>query len=221
QVDRIKKSFTLPATEAVDELVKFNPNDLKGKSTHGYVISPRSNASFKAVNELLNNGAEVSRVMEGDKDIEAGSFIVKNIKEDKISDLGLSFTGLSKAPRVKTQSVSSPKVATYMSWMANMDEGWTRFMLEEYGVEVDTLHNSEMIDNDLSEYNTIILPSQSAKGIMDGYSIQQMPEEYTGGLGLEGTLALKKFVEERGTLIAFDAASEYAINQFGFPLRNA
>ena len=48
-----------------------------------------------------------------------------------------------------------------------------------------------------------------------------MPEEYTGGIGLSGTLALKKYVENGGRIIALDASSDFVINQFGLPLRNA
>ncbi len=47
-----------------------------------------------------------------------------------------------------------------------------------------------------------------------------MPEPYTGGLGLEGALALETYVKAGGTLIAFDEASDFAIEQFGLPVRN-
>jgi hypothetical protein len=47
-----------------------------------------------------------------------------------------------------------------------------------------------------------------------------MPEEYTGGLGLEGALQLKRWVEAGGTLIAVDGASDFVIDGFGLPVRN-
>lgn len=102
-----------------------------------------------------------------------------------------------------------------------MDEGWTRWILEEYGFEMDTLHNNDIKSKDLSKYGSIILPDQNPEGIFNGYNQQQMPKEYTGGIGVEGTLALKKYVENGGTLITFDKASLYAMQQFGLPLRNA
>ena len=39
--------------------------------------------------------------------------------------------------------------------------------------------------------------------------------------GLEGALALKNYVKAGGTVVALDAASDFAINQFGLPVRNA
>jgi len=47
-----------------------------------------------------------------------------------------------------------------------------------------------------------------------------MPERYVGGLGLEGATALKRFVEEGGTLLAIDGATDVVMDQFGLPIRS-
>jgi hypothetical protein len=47
-----------------------------------------------------------------------------------------------------------------------------------------------------------------------------MPKEYTGGLGQVGVLALREFVEQGGTLICLNRASDFAIGQFKLPLRD-
>ena len=101
-----------------------------------------------------------------------------------------------------------------------MDEGWTRWVLENYAFEVDTLHDSNLIENDLSQYHSIIIPDQRPSRILNGHKPGTMPEEYTGGMGLEGALALKNFVNGGGTLLAFDSASDFVINQFGLPVEN-
>lgn len=221
QVDRINTSFTFPKTNNVTEEVPLRTGNSKGKSSYGFVIDPNSNASFTAVNKLFQEGATIKRVVKGTDNLVEGAYIVTGANPSLIEGLGLDVQGLSTAPNVETVDLSQPKVATYMSWMANMDEGWTRFMLEKHNLQIDTLHNAEVKKNDLSKYSAIILPSQSAEGIMHGYSIQQMPKEYTGGLGSEGTQKLKDFVESGGTLITFDEASDYVIEQFGLPVKNA
>ena len=48
-----------------------------------------------------------------------------------------------------------------------------------------------------------------------------MPPEYKDGIGAEGLAALKKFVENGGTLIAFSDATEYVTDNFNIPVRNA
>jgi hypothetical protein len=47
-----------------------------------------------------------------------------------------------------------------------------------------------------------------------------MPDEYTGGIGKDGVANLKKFVEAGGTLVFFNRASNFAIEQFNLPVRD-
>lgn len=47
-----------------------------------------------------------------------------------------------------------------------------------------------------------------------------MPAPYAGGIGDEGTAALKAFVEQGGTLVALNNASDAVIDLFGLPVTN-
>ena len=47
-----------------------------------------------------------------------------------------------------------------------------------------------------------------------------MPPELTGGIGEQGVKELRKFVEQGGTLVLLNRASEFAIEQFKLPVRN-
>jgi hypothetical protein len=67
---------------------------------------------------------------------------------------------------------------------------------------------------------TLIIPDQPARTILNGYRSGSMPPELTGGLGEEGVKALRQFIEEGGTLVCLNRASEFAIDQFKLPLRN-
>jgi hypothetical protein len=71
-----------------------------------------------------------------------------------------------------------------------------------------------------SKYDTLIIPDQSAVTIMDGYRTGAMPPEYIGGFGPEGIRVLRKFVEEGGTLVCLNRASDFAIEQFKLPLKD-
>jgi len=47
-----------------------------------------------------------------------------------------------------------------------------------------------------------------------------MPDEYIGGLGTEGVKSLKAFIEQGGTLVCLNRASDFAIEQFKLPLKD-
>jgi hypothetical protein len=118
-----------------------------------------------------------------------------------------------------------PRVATYKPWAASMDEGWTRWVLDTYGVSVKGLSPQE-VQKGLEGYDALILPDITKDIIGTGRRSEtryeeEMPPEYRGGLGSTGADALRKFVESGGTLIAFAAASDYVIEQFNIPVRNA
>jgi hypothetical protein len=57
--------------------------------------------------------------------------------------------------------------------------------------------------------------------IVEGNQPGSYPAEYTGGIGDVGVRNLARFVEDGGTLICFDAATELAIKRFNLPLKNA
>lgn len=127
------------------------------------------------------------------------------------------------------------RVALYKSSVAPIDEGWTRFTLGQNGnffpgEPIDdtrprgsdlSLQDSEARAGSLhSKYDAIIIPDQVPRAILNGYRSGTMPPEYTGGLGEKGVKALREFVEEGGTLVCLNRASDFAIEQFKLPLRN-
>lgn len=229
EVDRIDDSFDFQGTQLAD-FAEIEPGNISGNAGYGYVLSHKPNASAKAVNRLLADGQTVywtkSALSNGGSDFEAGSIIIENSSgtrqavQNMAREHGLDFHGITEEPSTDLHEIKRPKVGLYKSWDANMDEGWTRWVLEEYKFDVDTLHDGDLTPNNLSQYHSIIIPDQSPSDILNGHKPGTMPEKYTGGMGLEGALALEKFVENGGTLLAFDSASDFVIDQFGLPVEN-
>jgi hypothetical protein len=227
-VIRVDEPFTASATEV--ELASNPAGDVSGSSSFGYVLSHRENQSALAVNRLLAAGDRVhwagSDFRVGGTDYGAGTIVIESGSgtADRVAglaqELGLDFAGLSARPSTELHSLHTPRVAMYKSWDPNMDEGWTRWLLEQYEFPLDTLHDTDIQGGDLSGYDAIILPSQSPDDMMHGHSPGTMPDEYVGGLGVEGAAALKRYVDGGGTVIALDEASGFAINQFNLPVRD-
>ncbi|TVZ16104.1 M14 family metallopeptidase [Maribacter sp. MAR_2009_72] len=226
-VDRIATAMDI-ATEKVDGLVPYYAPDGPKKADFGYLLSANSNASVIATNKILKGGGTAYRTKAalklGKTTHPAGSYVVSGgtASVDELANTyGLEFTALSSKPKVDMVKIHTPKVGLYKSWVSNMDEGWTRFVMDEYAFETDTLHDRDIQTADLSKYDVLILPSQRVKSLLHGHTTLSMPEKFTGGLGLEGSLALSNYVKNGGTLMAFDEASNFVIEQFGLPLKDA
>ncbi len=113
-----------------------------------------------------------------------------------------------------------PRIGLYQPWQANMDEGWTRWLLENFGFAYTGLRNAEIQQGRLRQkFDAIIFADQQANGIENGFGARAMPAEYVGGLGAAGAVALKEFANAGGSLVFLNGASEYAISKLGVAAR--
>jgi hypothetical protein len=113
------------------------------------------------------------------------------------------------------------RVGLYKSHVPSMDEGWTRWVFEQNKLTYRSLADVEIRAGGLrAKYDAIVIPDQAPRLILDGYRKGSMPEELTGGLGTEGVKALREFVEQGGTLVTLNAASDFAIEQLELPVRD-
>jgi hypothetical protein len=122
----------------------------------------------------------------------------------------------------RPRAIHLPRVGVYKSYLAPMDEGWIRYVLEEFHVPYTPIANKDVRAGSLrSRFDTIVLPSQDVDAIVNGHPAGTMPPEYAGGIGFDGVAALRTFVETGGTLLALDAASTLPIRYFNIPVRDA
>jgi hypothetical protein len=118
---------------------------------------------------------------------------------------------------------ASDRRAIYRSYPPSMDEGWTRWVLDNQSkcLFYTSVTNAELRQGNLSKrFGIIIIPDQAPRTILNGYRSGTMPPELTGGIGADGVKELRKFVEEGGDLVLLNRASDFAIEQFKLPLRN-
>jgi hypothetical protein len=214
RADRVTKPFDVPAREVKD--IAAAPGGVTGTGAGGFLLSARLNASIKAVNRLLRDGVPVSRLHDG-------AFLVTGLARDRADALGRELGVAFTAGDVFVQTgerVRAPKIGLYRSHLGNMDEGWTRWVLEQYGFGYTTLRNEDL-RKDLSSFDIILFADEAEDRILNGHLAGTMPAEFTGGVGVEGAANLRRFVENGGWVMAWDAAADFAISTFGLPLRNA
>jgi hypothetical protein len=122
-----------------------------------------------------------------------------------------------------------PRVGLYEPYTANMDAGWTQWLLDQFAVPYELVRNGQIRAGGLRErFDVIILAQQSMQSILHGTpemtklrtgeTARQRPE-YAGGIGLEGARELEDFVRRGGTLIAFDSATELPLSLFPLGVR--
>lgn len=179
----------------------------------------------------------------GDQTLPAGSFIVsgKSFADLKSAagPLGLSIVALVGEPTVPTHNADLPRLAMYSTWGSTQDVGWVRYAFDQYHLAYDLIYKERLKGGDLrSSYDVIVIPSQgrTAKGLVYDLEPKKLPLAYTktdqfqflgdygsspditGGMGLEGVVALQKFVEAGGTLITLGVASNFP-PEFGLTRR--
>ena len=189
------------------------------------LLSNRSTAEIGAVWRALGAGGTVEIAAAGftaeNRSWPAGTLIVRGAR-NQVAQSATAGGFEAAAVRSLRSPANSPlvsrvpRVGLYRSWNGSMDEGWTRWVFEQQGVTFTSLTDSMIKLGTLRQrYDVIILPSETEAAIMRGRAANTAPARLTGGLGRDGTRALRLFVEEGGTVIALDQASRYAINQLG------
>jgi hypothetical protein len=136
--------------------------------------------------------------------------------------LSLRLIGLDQPPSGEDWVAGRPvRLAVYQPWTASMDEGWTRWVLDDFGVPYESVHNSQIQAGRLEDrYDCVVLPSIGLRTLLDGQAPDTTAPEYVGGLGLTGVVALQDFVRAGGTLVCIDDACALPLSRFNLPVRN-
>ncbi len=113
------------------------------------------------------------------------------------------------------------RTGIYRGFVPSMDEGWTRLVFDNFQIPYTSLRDADIKSGGLrAKVDAIILPSQSEDNIVGGLKKANYPEEFTGGIGEQGIENLKKFTEDGGKIICFDAACNALIKRFKLPVKN-
>ncbi len=231
RVDAVRTPVTAPLTVVGDWL---DPDGRVAVGSAGYRVDGRLNAAFLAVNMLWNEGVEVRRAEQSQGDVLAGDFLIAatvppSTLASVAEESGVDFMPLD----VDVEGVSSPvnrlRIAMYQRYFGgNMDEGWTRWLLEDFEFPYESLFDAELLAGDLGrKYDVIILPDDQLEMMTGdrapggrGGEATDYPPEYRSGFGQAGVDALEAFVEAGGTLVTLAEAGDLPIEKFGLPVRN-
>ncbi len=192
-----------------------------------YALDRASNAVTPFLNAYLKAGGKATVSLDafedGSRHHEAGTLLLEPTAELKalVERHGLAPQALTRPPKAATAVQKPVRVGLYKSFSASMDEGWTRFVLDQAGFAPESLDNKAIKAGKLRDrLDVLVLANQAKSAILEGRSAQDAPAEYAGGMGKEGLKAIKAFVEAGGTVVALGASSDLVIEEFSLPVRN-
>jgi hypothetical protein len=133
----------------------------------GYVLSAKLDNAFMAVNLLQTKGVVVSRVDKATDGLNLGDFVVGKGSESEIKEIakttGVDFNPVATLPASGTHELKRLRIGLYQRYYGgNVDEGWTRWLLEQFGYNSTNVLDPEIKKGDLNaKYDTIIIPDDS------------------------------------------------------------
>jgi hypothetical protein len=114
------------------------------------------------------------------------------------------------------------RVGLYRNHLPAVDEGWTRWIFDQYRFGYQSIYESDLRAGGLqSRFDAIIIPDQAVAELGRRPDSVGVP----GGLGEPGLGdselgALRDFCIAGGTLVTLNRASSFLIKQFKLPVRN-
>ncbi|MDQ3548695.1 MAG: hypothetical protein M3439_07720, partial [Chloroflexota bacterium] len=151
---QVDAPFEAALTRATVERPK---GQLTGSGRLGWAISPRSNWSLLAVNRLLKAGFNVQRLAGETDMLPAGAFIIP--QQDGLTDViseiaeqaGVDLIGIDAPFEAEAWPFEQPRIGVYQSWRPTIDEGWVRWIFEEYELPYVILHDNDVRQGSLRE----------------------------------------------------------------------
>jgi hypothetical protein len=201
--------------------------DTVGHFQSTYLIDYRNEQAIKAVQRMFGRSKKICWISKpfsiGDDVFPPGSIYIETSESDYMQEivrkLSLKVAIGIDPTNMPAYQIEKPRVGIYQSHLAATDEGWTRFVLDEFDIEYSTIKSDEFTE-DLKRFSAIILPHQTSAQIIHGFESGAAPQQYSGGIGQAGVGQLDNFVKNGGTLIALGDATEMPLKHFWLKIKD-
>jgi hypothetical protein len=202
----------------------------------GWVLRRTTNDAFAAVEDLLAEEREVRELTGLMEEHAPGDFWIAAFGGDRArleelaSSRGIDFDGMSAPPGGLSAPLRGPSVALLDRYGGSMESGWTRFLLDEYGIPHTVVFPPGVDAGELSENSVLILPpglipeEDPADGDFDLPDRDEVPSEYRdriGAVSVAGTVAgILDFARAGGTVIAIGSSAGRLAGHARLPVRD-
>jgi hypothetical protein len=223
----------------VQEVDQFEPKGNLAASSSAVVYAVLDNGSINLAALRFQLKDTPIRIAEqsfqaGGMTIPAGSFILSADSAAElrpaVEALGLDAISLDAQPAVPMHEAAVPRLAVYSTWGGTQDVCWVRYAFDHFGTPYDLIYKERVKQGKLrAVYDVIVIPSQArtTKALVFDIAPKKIPLAYTkttdfkflgdygssdnitGGMGLDGAVEFRKFVEAGGVLITLGESSAF------------
>jgi hypothetical protein len=239
QFDRILDDFNGPFENiAYGDVQSPKGNIINSElNTYGYHFSTKENAAYKAVNDLLKEGASIYKNKESyyvgyeNKFTDFTNF--KSIISKISNEHGVVFTAATTKPSDTLQKVQPLRIALWDRYGGSMSSGWVRWIFEQYHFPFNLLYVKEIDSMNLNDkYDVIVFVEGAIPALRTGSSSWEdrapkendIPEMYKAQLGSitvqKSIPALQQFLNNGGKVVTIGSSANLAYH-LNLPVRNA
>jgi hypothetical protein len=189
------------------------------------LVDPAQNNAFRAVNRAWKQGAAVGLV----SGASGARYAISGLSESGQADLVKALALVAERSSEGGAPIKKPRVGLFQPWSGSMDEGWTRWLLEQYDFDFVVLR-PEDFQTPLTGRIDVVILAEDARipieggapaGGARGGGARVVRPEYGYALTAADLQAFDAFVRGGGTLIALNSATRWVIQQFKLPVKNA
>jgi ribosomal protein S18 acetylase RimI-like enzyme len=192
------------------------------------VVDPAQNNTFRAINRAWKMGSPAAvSIDRSSGDAAKGTrYVIQGLTEAAQDELVKTLALRAERTGVSTTPRSRPRIGLFRPWGSSMDEGWTRWVLEQYGFEIITLRPADFRSPLADKVDVVILaedariPTAGGAGGRGRGGAGRVREEYADVVSAEDLERFDQFIRRGGTLVCLGGASTFAIQQLKLPVRN-
>jgi hypothetical protein len=195
-------------------------------------VNPAENNAFKAINRAWRAGASVR--YERGSGPDAGRYVISGLtpaaQDEMVASLAL------RAERTAAPSAKSarPRIGLLLA-NTSMDEGWTRWVLDQYEFEYLRVSGADIQAGNLRDKIDVLVITDEARGYLEGGGGRGGRAGGPPAAGAAGaaatpadpqspnelrTRAVEAFLRSGGSLVCFNRSSMFAVDQFKLPVKN-
>jgi hypothetical protein len=182
-------------------------------------IDAGQNNAYRAINAAWKQGGAVER-----------GFGIRSLARAAQDELVKRFHLRAERHTALTESVAVPRtrIGVFEPWSGSMDEGWTRWVLEQYGFAFTSIHPEDFKTPLHDKIDVLVIaddarvPVAGAAGGRGGGGRggATVRPEYAYQLTPDDLEHFEQFIRGGGTLVCLNNASTFAIQQFKLPVKN-